>query len=176
MGRASDDHADLARDSKEVALRVPQGKRTSESRPGENASSAQHARTTSDHARPCAVRPARDGLQGASPTVTAPQEESADGKAVSTGREESKPPNGAGRQVSHGKDVKGRERRTAATLLHMIQDRGKRQLPLDKREMPLWMKIMISRQRKSIPLCKKCHDDMHHKRPTSTRQGNRSAG
>ena len=45
-----------------------------------------------------------------------------------------------------------------------------------KREMPLWMKIMISRQRKSIPLCKKCHDDIHHNRPTSTRQGNRRAG
>ena len=45
-----------------------------------------------------------------------------------------------------------------------------------KREMPLWMKIMISRQRKSIPLCKRCHDDVHHNRPKSTRQGNRRAG
>ncbi|SRR5713101_3804887 len=45
-----------------------------------------------------------------------------------------------------------------------------------KREMPLWMKIMIARQRKSIPLCKRCHDDIHHHRPTSTRQGNRRAG
>jgi hypothetical protein len=45
-----------------------------------------------------------------------------------------------------------------------------------KREMPLWMKIMISRQRQSIPLCKKCHDTIHHNRPTSTRQGNRRAG
>ena len=45
-----------------------------------------------------------------------------------------------------------------------------------KREMPLWMKLMISRQRQSLPLCKKCHDDMHHNRPTSTRQGNRRAG
>ena len=44
------------------------------------------------------------------------------------------------------------------------------------REMPLWMKIMIARKRKSIPLCKRCHDDMHHNRPTSTRQGNRRAG
>ena len=31
--------------------------------------------------------------------------------------------------VSHGQDVKGRERRTAATILHMIQDCGKRPLP-----------------------------------------------
>ncbi len=44
------------------------------------------------------------------------------------------------------------------------------------REMPLWMKIMISRKRKSIPLCQKCHDDIHHNRPTSMRQGNRRAG
>jgi hypothetical protein len=35
------------------------------------------------------------------------------------------------RQVSHGKDVKVRERRTAETILNIIQDRGKRQLPLD---------------------------------------------
>jgi hypothetical protein len=34
-----------------------------------------------------------------------------------------------------------------------------------KREMPLWMKIMIARKRKSIPLCKRCHDDIHHNRP-----------
>ena len=41
-----------------------------------------------------------------------------------------------------------------------------------KRKKPLWMKIMISRKRKSIPLCKRCHDDIHHNRPTSKRQGN----
>ena len=35
------------------------------------------------------------------------------------------------RQVSHGKDVKVREMRTADTILNIIQDRGKRQLPLD---------------------------------------------
>lgn len=75
---------------------------------------------------------ARDGLKGASPKVTEPQEESEDGKAVYTGTEESKQPKGAGRQVSHGKDVKVRERRTAETLLHMIHDRGKRKLPLDE--------------------------------------------
>ncbi len=45
-----------------------------------------------------------------------------------------------------------------------------------KREQPLWMKIMIARKRKSIPLCYKCHDDIHANRPKSTRQGNRRAG
>jgi len=45
-----------------------------------------------------------------------------------------------------------------------------------KREMPLWMKIMISRKRKSIPLCRKCHDDIHLNRPRTKRQGNRRAG
>jgi retron-type reverse transcriptase len=35
------------------------------------------------------------------------------------------------RQVSHGQDVKGREMRTAETILNIIQDRGKRQLPLN---------------------------------------------
>ena len=54
-----------------------------------------------------------------------------DGKAVPTGTEESKEPKGEGRQVSHGKDVKGREMRTAATILHISQDRGKRKRPLE---------------------------------------------
>jgi group II intron reverse transcriptase/maturase len=45
-----------------------------------------------------------------------------------------------------------------------------------KREMPLWMKIMISRKRKSIPLCRTCHMDIHLNRPKSKRQGNRRAG
>jgi group II intron reverse transcriptase/maturase len=45
-----------------------------------------------------------------------------------------------------------------------------------KGEMPLWMKIMIMRKRKSIPLCKGCHDDVHHNRPKSKRQGNQRAG
>jgi len=45
-----------------------------------------------------------------------------------------------------------------------------------KREKPLWMQIMIARKRKSIPLCRKCHMDIHYNRPKSTRQGNRRAG
>jgi retron-type reverse transcriptase len=47
------------------------------------------------------------------------------------GKEETKQPTGEGKQVSHGKDVKVREMRTADTILNIIQDRGKRQLPLD---------------------------------------------
>ncbi len=35
-----------------------------------------------------------------------------------------------------------------------------------RREKPPWMKIMIARKRKSIPLCKRCHDDVHFNRPT----------
>ena len=65
---------------------------------------------------------ARACLRGASPTVTEPQEESADGKAVYTGTEESKQPKGEVRQVSHGKDGKVRERRRAKTILTIIQD------------------------------------------------------
>lgn len=45
-----------------------------------------------------------------------------------------------------------------------------------RREKPLWMQVMISRKRKSIPLCKVCHDDIHHNRPRAKRQGNWRAG
>jgi Type II intron maturase len=45
-----------------------------------------------------------------------------------------------------------------------------------RREKPLWMKIMISRKRKSMPLCRRCHDDIHANRPKSKKQGNRRAG
>jgi hypothetical protein len=38
-----------------------------------------------------------------------------------------------------------------------------------QKEKPLWMKVMISRKRKSIPLCQKCHDDTHLNRPKSKR-------
>ena len=54
--------------------------------------------------------------------MTEPQEESADGKAVYTGTEEVKKPNGDVRQVSHGKDGKVREMRRAKTILTIIQD------------------------------------------------------
>jgi hypothetical protein len=67
------------------------------------------------------------------------------------GTEESKKPNGKVRQVSHGKDVKVREMRTAETILNIIQDRGTRQ---------------------SIPLCRRCHMDVHFNRPKSRKQGN----
>src|SRR5713101_7199696 len=41
------------------------------------------------------------------------------------GTKETKEPNGKGKQVSYGKDVKVREMRTAETILNIIQDRGK---------------------------------------------------
>jgi hypothetical protein len=44
------------------------------------------------------------------------------GKAVYTGTEETKKPNGEGKQVSHGKDVKVREMRTAETILNKQGD------------------------------------------------------
>ena len=44
------------------------------------------------------------------------------------------------------------------------------------REKPLWMQIMIARKRKSIPLCKQCHMDIHWNRPRTKRHGNRRAG
>ena len=44
------------------------------------------------------------------------------------------------------------------------------------REQPLWMTIMISRKRQSIPLCKRCHDDVHHNRPKYRKQGDERAG
>jgi len=47
------------------------------------------------------------------------------------GTEEQKKLKGEGKQVSNGKDAKVREMRTAETILNIIQDRGKRQLPLD---------------------------------------------
>jgi group II intron reverse transcriptase/maturase len=45
-----------------------------------------------------------------------------------------------------------------------------------RREKPLWMKTMIARKRKSIPLCRRCHMDIHSNRPRSQRHGNRRAG
>jgi hypothetical protein len=45
-----------------------------------------------------------------------------------------------------------------------------------RREKPLWMKVMIARKRKSIPLCKRCHVDIHHNMPRPKRRGNRRAG
>jgi len=41
-----------------------------------------------------------------------------------------------------------------------------------RREKPLWMQIMMARKRKSIPLCRRCHMDVHHNRPKFRKQGN----
>jgi predicted HNH restriction endonuclease len=56
--------------------------------------------------------------------------------------------------------------------IHKLADLNKE----GRREKPLWMKIMISRKRKSIPLCRRCHDDIHSNRLKSKKQGNRRAG
>lgn len=45
-----------------------------------------------------------------------------------------------------------------------------------RREKPLWMQIMIARQRKSIPLCRTYHHDIHANRPRPKRQRNWRAG
>jgi hypothetical protein len=45
-----------------------------------------------------------------------------------------------------------------------------------RKERPLWMQIMIARKRKSIPLCRECHKDVHYNRPMSRREGNQRAG
>jgi len=67
------------------------------------------------------------------------------GKAVHTGTEESKKPNGEGKQVFYGKDGKVHEMRTADTILNIIQDRGKRKLPLDDVYRPLYNPDMYLR-------------------------------
>ena len=36
-----------------------------------------------------------------------------------------------------------------------------------RKEVPFWMKVMISRQRKRIAVCHKCHNDIHFNRPKS---------
>jgi len=69
-------------------------------------------------------------------------------------------------------EICGAKERVEMHHIRKLKDLNKK----GKREMPLWMKIMISRKRKSIPLCKRCHEDVHHNIPKSTRQGNRRAG
>jgi len=51
--------------------------------------------------------------------------------SVHTGTGREKKPNGEVRQVSYGRDAEVREMRIAETILNIIQDRGKRKLPLD---------------------------------------------
>jgi hypothetical protein len=44
-----------------------------------------------------------------------------------------------------------------------------------RREKPLWMQSMMARKRKSIPLCRRCHMDVHFNRPKFRQQGNERA-
>lgn len=69
-------------------------------------------------------------------------------------------------------EVCGAKERVQMHHVRKLKDLNKQ----GKREMPLWIKIMISRQRKSIPLCKRCHEDIHHNMPRTGRQGNQRAG
>jgi len=54
----------------------------------------------------------------------------------------------------------------AKEKVHMHHIRKLRDLNKQgKREMPLWMKTMITRKRKTMAVCKTCHGDIHHNRP-----------
>jgi group II intron reverse transcriptase/maturase len=44
----------------------------------------------------------------------------------------------------------------------------------DGREKPLWVKIMAARRRKTLVLCRPCHDDLHAGRPLKRKQVSRS--
>ena len=44
----------------------------------------------------------------------------------------------------------------------------------DGREKPLWVKIMAARHRKTLVLCRTCHDDLHAGRPLKRKQVSRS--
>jgi group II intron reverse transcriptase/maturase len=44
----------------------------------------------------------------------------------------------------------------------------------DGREKPLWVKIMAARRRKTLVLCRTCHDDLHAGRPLKRKQVSRS--
>lgn len=39
-----------------------------------------------------------------------------------------------------------------------------------RREKPLWMQLMIARQRKTLAVCRTCHMNIHHNRPTSKKR------
>lgn len=45
-----------------------------------------------------------------------------------------------------------------------------------RREKPLWMQIMITRKRKTLAVCRKCHMDIQYNRPRSRKSGYRRAG
>ena len=93
------------------------------------------------------------------------------GKPSTRVQRSEKKPKGEGKQAAYVKDAEVGERHSAETSLNMSQDRGKRTLPRAKREKPLWRSVMISRQRKSLPLCQRCHDDIQFNRPKGKKQG-----
>jgi AI2M/AI1M-like, HNH endonuclease len=44
--------------------------------------------------------------------------------------------------------------RNAETILDIIRERGKQK--------PSWVKRMIARRRKTLVVCRKCHEEIHH--------------
>jgi AI2M/AI1M-like HNH endonuclease len=44
----------------------------------------------------------------------------------------------------------------------------------DGREKPRWMKIMAARRRKTLVLCRTCHNDLHAGRPLRNKHVSRS--
>src|SRR6266700_1072056 len=65
-------------------------------------------------------------------------------------------------------DVCGSKEHVEMHHIRHLADLNKR----GRREKPLWMQIMSARKRKSIPLCRRCHMDVHFNRPKSRKQGN----
>src|SRR6266571_5445941 len=53
------------------------------------------------------------------------------GKPSTRAQRRERSPMAKGSRFPHGEDAKVREMRTAETILNIVQDRGKRQLPLD---------------------------------------------
>lgn len=69
-------------------------------------------------------------------------------------------------------DVCGSTERIEMHHIRQLADLNKQ----GRREKPLWMQIMMARKRKSIPLCRTCHNEIHAKRPRPKRHGNWRAG
>jgi hypothetical protein len=76
------------------------------------------------------------------------------------------------RLLKNACDVCGSKEKVEMHHVRKLADLNKQ----GRREQPLWMKIMIARKRKSIPLCRRCHMDIHYDRPRLPRHGNRRAG
>jgi hypothetical protein len=72
------------------------------------------------------------------------------------------------RRLNDTCDVCGSKEPVEMHPIRHLADLNKR----GRREKPLWMQILRARNRKSIPLCRRCHRAVHYNRPKSRRQGN----